>query len=150
MLTFKSPETTSKLSQKIKELTDPIFELGDRKQIESSLRKFCKDSQKDSFSESRKNRERISLHKGSKATSSQMKAELQKNLNSENLPLSADKVLQIFDNELEMNRNLDLVNPIVKMFGNNLISSIFKSLVVTAMEKQFDIPVDDPLTFSNE
>ena len=150
MQTYKSPETTSKLSKKIKELTDPIFELGNKKQIESSLLKFCKENQKDSFSESRKNRERISQQKVNKTASIKMKAELKKNLNSENLTLSADKVLQIFDNELEMNRNLDLVNPIVKMFGNNLISSIFKSLVVTAMEKEFDIPVDDPLTFSNE
>ena len=50
--------------------------------------------------------------------------------------------------KMEASKKLGLINPIVKMFGNTVVASVFESLVIKTIEDIFNVKVTEDLPIS--
>jgi hypothetical protein len=56
--------------------------------------------------------------------------------------------IRVHHQKFETSKKLGIVNPIVKMFGNTVVASVFESLVIKTIEDLFNIKVTEDLPIS--
>lgn len=144
MLRFKSPLTEKKLKQSrsARNLVHD-FNYSSYPEIDKAFQTFCKESKKDLFSD------QIDC----KTIEENDKKHFSKDydcldLKDVKMNYLKDRVVEFYKNQKKQN-NLGIVSPVVKLFGNTVIASIFQSLIIKTIEDTFNLQIDDPMNFSH-
>lgn len=150
MYRFKSPYTEKKLKHS-KSLQNPSFQFNfsSISEMDAAFESFCKESQcnlsynlfslskKDKhFLEENEKNKKVPEESGSPSKQPHKKSVLK------------DKIIEVYKKQ-KTQSNCGITNPVVKMFGNNLIAAIFQSLIIKTIEELFDLHIEDPLNYSH-
>ncbi|EDK31720.2 IQ calmodulin-binding motif protein (macronuclear) [Tetrahymena thermophila SB210] len=149
MIKYKSLKTYERLKQI--QIENPVFELSERDEIDQKLQLYCNQFKQKVFPDG-------FIKDTQKQAGQQEKAPSQENQKKvyfkEQLPTTAQNIPSVvefgenfqsfIDNKfkLQLQRNMNKENSVVKMFGNALIATVFQSLVIKTIESLYKIHIN--------